>query len=59
VGVTMTIKRTTNWSEEGTLHVEVTEDPIEQHTDRSYLLKYVLCANDIYDAIIANCYHNM
>jgi hypothetical protein len=26
----MTIKRTTNWSEEGALHVEVTEDPIEQ-----------------------------
>jgi hypothetical protein len=33
----MTIKRTTNCSEEGALHVEVTEDPIEQpdaQTDR-------------------------
>jgi hypothetical protein len=30
VGVTMTIKRTTNWSEEGALNVEVTGDPKEQ-----------------------------
>jgi hypothetical protein len=33
----MTIKRTTNCSEEGDIHVEVTEDPIEQphaQTDR-------------------------
>ena len=33
--VMMTIKRTTNWSEEGSLHVEVTEDPIEQITRRT------------------------
>ena len=33
----MTIRRTTNWSEEGALHIEVTEDPIAQpdgQTDR-------------------------
>ena len=30
MGVTMTIRRTTNWSEEGAVHVEETEEPIAQ-----------------------------